>query len=267
MRFLILLIALTSQLALAQNLQDVIYKKDGTELRGSLIEQDFEKGKYKIQLAGGSVFNVSSEEIEKITKEKPLNSARSQIVKNSSQNSVSDQATTNQPNPYLQAYYNRTKKDPFDHVILIASLGKSIKTDDGYGVHYDGISLAYQYNYNKNIAVYTEYGRAKLDAFIDDGDHYDTDDNGNKFTSTRVAGLFSSNLYNGWQFYSGLGLFNETFSNNSGSSSAFGPTLMFGLGYSWRKIQTHLRFSIDESNDYADDVSGLTIDFQVGYNF
>ena len=58
----------------AQSLEDVIYKKDGSVLRGTLVEQDFENGRYKIQLQGGSLFSVNKDDIEKITKEEPISS-------------------------------------------------------------------------------------------------------------------------------------------------------------------------------------------------
>ena len=74
MRFFLLTLILASSVSFAANLQDVIYKKDGSVLRGNLIEQDFTNGTYKIQLAGGSVFNINKDEIEKITKEAPFDS-------------------------------------------------------------------------------------------------------------------------------------------------------------------------------------------------
>ena len=51
--------------------QDIIYKKDGSVLKGTLIEQNFETGRYRIQLSGGSIFTVQKGDIEKITKEEP----------------------------------------------------------------------------------------------------------------------------------------------------------------------------------------------------
>ncbi len=53
----------------SQSSQDVIYKKDGSILRGVIIEQDFNNNIYKIQLAGGSIFVVQGEDLERISKE------------------------------------------------------------------------------------------------------------------------------------------------------------------------------------------------------
>jgi hypothetical protein len=74
MRPLILALALALTASVSeQALEYVIYKKDGSILRDQLIEQNFENGRYKIQLLGGSIFSVSKDDINKISKEAPLN--------------------------------------------------------------------------------------------------------------------------------------------------------------------------------------------------
>jgi len=50
------------------NTEDVIYLKNGSVYRGTIIEQ-VPNVSYKIQIAGGSIFTVTVAEIEKITKE------------------------------------------------------------------------------------------------------------------------------------------------------------------------------------------------------
>lgn len=60
--------------AFAQNnMEDVMYLKNGNVYRGMIIEQ-VPGVNYKIQIAGGSVFTVTVSEVEKITKEQTLSS-------------------------------------------------------------------------------------------------------------------------------------------------------------------------------------------------
>ncbi len=55
----------------AQNLQDVVFLKNGSIVRGLIIEQ-IPNVSLKIQTADGSVFAYGLDEVEKITKEQPL---------------------------------------------------------------------------------------------------------------------------------------------------------------------------------------------------
>ena len=65
----------TTTTATAQNnMEDVLYLKNGNVYRGVLIEQ-VPNQSYKIQIAGGSIFTVTVAEVEKITKEQSLPSA------------------------------------------------------------------------------------------------------------------------------------------------------------------------------------------------
>jgi hypothetical protein len=67
----ILLIAtlLAPVFAFSQNMQDVIYLKDGSIYKGVIIEEIPGKT-YKIESSGGNIFAVQAEEVEKLTKEK-----------------------------------------------------------------------------------------------------------------------------------------------------------------------------------------------------
>ncbi len=281
MRFFLLTLILASSVSFAANLQDVIYKKDGSVLRGNLIEQDFTNGTYKIQLAGGSVFNINKDEIEKITKEAPFDSvadSQSGININVENNPSINQAPVVTQKPQvtqtaLQQAYNYSPKEKriYKHVYSIGSLEKTMIDEYDFGYSYSGFNFSYQYNFNKNVAFYAEHGRAKLDERIIDGDRYDSNnENNEKYRSTRVAALLSTNNYEGWQFYTGLGLFSEKFSTDSSSFSATGTSIILGLGYSWENLQTQLRVGIDESSDYDIDYgpsySGTTVGIQLGLN-
>ena len=60
----------------AQNLQEVVYLKNGSIIRGIIIEQIPEKS-LKIQTADGSIFAYDMKEVQKITKEPPVGKTRS----------------------------------------------------------------------------------------------------------------------------------------------------------------------------------------------
>jgi hypothetical protein len=267
-----------TSLAFAQNLEDVIYKKDGSVLRGTLVEQDFENGRYKIQLQGGSLFSVEKADIEKISKEAPLNNTTNNNgininIDNSpsiNQNPVVEQDATVSP-----VFNQRTAspKASFDHVFYIGSMAKSwIVEDDFYGdagQTYTGLNLAYQRNFTKHIALYTALNTGRISTVTQYGTEYDVPANypNVKFMSYELDALLSTNNYEGWQLYTGLGLFRESYSLNSNSNSFSGTNFILGFGYSWESLQLQLRVAINNSSDYSDDEIHSLGNFQVGFNF
>ena len=77
---LCLLIALCAISANAQNLQEVVYLKNGSMIRGVVLEQ-IPNETIKVQTADGSVFVYKMEEVEKITKE-AINNSNTQTFNN-----------------------------------------------------------------------------------------------------------------------------------------------------------------------------------------
>lgn len=67
---MLFVLAISCLAASAQNLQEVVYLKNGSIIRGVIIEQVPNKS-IKIQTADGSVFVYRMDEVEKITKEAP----------------------------------------------------------------------------------------------------------------------------------------------------------------------------------------------------
>ena len=275
-----------TQQALAQTQQDVIYKKDGSILRGLLIEQDFESGRYKIQLEGGSVFAVSKDEISKISKEAPLNSTVSTdsgVHINIENNPTITQSPTLtlQQNPTLQTYgYTGDQTIEKRHSIRIGRMSKDITDSDDNGVSLGGFNIAYQYNLDEHIAFYAEYNKADFDSVIIDGDYYESGEfsysyndpyynvyNDLSYYGYEASAMLSTNNYQGWQFYAGLGIFNEKFSNQGFSDDASGVVATLGMGYSWQTVQLQLRVSDHSSSDYGDDVSSSNIVLQLGFNY
>ena len=70
-RILVVLFALVlmSAAALAQNYRDVVYLKNGSVIKGTVLEQ-VTGGNIKIQTADGSIFVYPSSEVVKVVKEK-----------------------------------------------------------------------------------------------------------------------------------------------------------------------------------------------------
>ncbi len=78
MKKLLLIIALfVTTIAQAQQLQEVVYLKNGSIIRGIIIEQ-VPNVSLKIQTADGSVFAYPMDEVEKITKEQAIVSSNSE---------------------------------------------------------------------------------------------------------------------------------------------------------------------------------------------
>ncbi len=286
MRLAIITLVFISQTSFAQSLQDVIYKKDGSILRGNLIEQDFTNGTYKIQLIGGSVFNITKEEIDKITKEKPFNNTAqtgSGININVENNPNINQAPAVTQNPVIKQtsfsnIYIEPPKKESRHSIRIGSMSKKITDSDDNGIGFSGLNIAYQYNLNEHVAIYTEYNNADLNSEIIDGDDYyisSHEKDNHSFYGSEVSAMLSTNNFQGWQFYAGLGAFSEKFTRFDESETISGAVFTLGLGYSWQTLQLNLRFSGHGSDDYKntaynygdDDVSATNIAFQLGFNF
>ena len=277
MRFSVLILALISHISFAQDLQDVIYKKDGSILRGQLIEQDFTNGTYKIQLAGGSVFNITKDEIDKITKEQPFNktaqtgSGININVENSpsiNQAPVVTQEPVIKQTSFANTYVETPKKESH-HSIRVGRMTKDITDSNDNGVGFTGFNIAYQYNLNKHFAIYTEYNNGDLNSEVIDGEDYYIDSyykDNYSFYGTEVSAMLSSNNFQGWQFYAGLGLFEEKLTSDFYDESATGSTVILGLGYSWQKLQLQLRIGIDDSSDYDSEISGTTANIQFGLN-
>lgn len=265
----LLVISLSTQ---AQSLEDVIYKKDGSVLRGTLVEQDFENGRYKIQLQGGSLFSINKDDIEKITKEMPIASTTtpSNGININIENSPSISQTPSinqQPSMYIPIG-SLEEKEKVKSVFFIGTMSKS--WDDGYyGETYSGLNLAYQVNANKHLAIYTGLNTGKLSTYTIGGQEYEatSSDSDIKFRSFEIDALLTTNNYQGWQFYTGLGLFNETYSSAYGSNSYKGTNIVFGLGYSWKSLQAQLRVAINNSSDYYEDEANASSNLQLGFNF
>lgn len=286
MRLLILSLMLLSGLSHGQNLQDVIYKKDGSVLRGVLIEQDFNNGRYKIQLNGGSVFSVEKADIEKISKEAPLGGAANNGAVNIN---IDNSPTINQnptqtleQSPNIQVAGYQSEETDYKHVFYIGSLVHTIsRPTEGYSFYgddlelkadYTGVKLGFQQIFTDHIATQYVLNKGSLESINivdEDNNEYESgipvpDED---YLGLSASVILSSNLQKGWQFFTGLGIFHDTYSYSSGDDSYDGAVVDLGLGYSWKPAQLQLHYQARLSSDYPDDVSVGNFNLQLGFNF
>jgi len=248
--FAISALTLCGNTAAEEELEDVIYKTDGSVLRGELIEQDFAAGKYKIRLMGGSVFSVQQNEISKITKEpfiipipqKALKKETPAVNVQVTQTGISNQQNDNQTQfetasaaHYPQVAIADSNQPAYPpHVVSFGYTTRNFNTtteyeyynyDSNYNYGYyesyteevdydfDGFGLAYQANLTNHFSAYIEYSRTKLDKIrikVDDIED-DIDPQVNWTIKTLQAlAILTTNNGRGWQFYLGGGLFDET---------------------------------------------------------
>ena len=155
------------------------------------------------------------------------------------------------------------------HNISFGSFAKTYLDSEDDGLSYSGISAAYQYNFDKNKALYLSYGYGKLKYVIVNGEYRDDDSLmgiNEDMTQIQVAGLLSSNNYKGWQFFTGLGYFKETLASASYEADFSGFNLHLGLGYSWETFVLKYRLSLDNSSDYPDSTNSATGNFYLSWN-
>ena len=271
----------------ASTLEDVIYKKDGSVLRGTLIEQDFANGKYKIQLSGGSVFSVDKDDIEKISKEAPLagNGNQSGVNININNNpSINQNPQVPQAVPQTPEIAQNTvpqavsePKNRTRGTLYIGTMSHTLKSSSIFGETestYTGLNIAAQLNANKHLGLYADFNigtfseKEETDRFGNTTTYSGDDLSDEDYTSVQIAAILSTNLYEGWQFFTGLGVFSESYSNDFESSSASGSDIHFGIGYSWKTLQIVLRANVLNSSDYSDAIdSSTTGHLQLGFNF
>lgn len=261
-RCILIFCFLFAPLCIATPLEDVVYKKDGSILRGTIIEQDFDKKLIKLEIYGGSIFVIPQADINKISKEPSLNS-----------NTIDQQST-----PLVAPVpANSAEPNLVTGVFYLGTSGRSaVKTSGFYETEYrfNGFNIAGQKNLTHHLAVYSDINFGKLNEGI--RLHYATGEEHelNKselddinFSSIQLSLLLSSNLSHGWQFFTGAGKFYERFISDDDSQSFKGNIYHLGLGYSWQRFQCILRanfLSADYPEEYKQHHNGH---LQLGVNF
>jgi len=271
-----LFLLLSSAISHSSTYEDVIYKSDGSILRGTLIEQDFENKRYKIQLSGGSVFVVEQSDISKITKEAPLHPdvPKERLTHSSTQQTYTP-VYKNSMGPldthytfYVGPFSHRRSQpyNPYGFVILDSNLSSNEV--------FHGVQFGFQHIVSKNLAMLYTIEKAKLkEIVIEDEDtnedlytHEPSEDIA--FLGKKITATLSTNLYKNWRFFAGLGVFHNDYKKDSGDEKLYGTLVNLGMGYSWSNMQWMLRAGADISNNEQDiDYSLFDISLTMGINF
>jgi hypothetical protein len=281
LKHLILCITFSSSVVQAQ---DAIYKKDGSILRGVLIEQDFQNGIYKIQLPGGSILVAKESDIKKITKEEvitPVKGVKSElkILASDSRSRLNNttptnnQLTTIYSNSINSIFYVGTASHSItyrytDYIYEDFRLKRKKLEDRSV---YQGIKFGFQKIYSEHIATHYALSIGSLYAI----EITDEDDNilerytDEELTNTDYLGLsasiiVSTNLQKGWQFSTGLGILRDEYFNKYGDDTFTSLALELGTGYAWETIQVGLQFEGVLSGDYDDKLSVSSFHLQLG---
>ena len=140
--------------------------------------------------------------------------------------------------------------------------------------------MAYQKIHSKHIATHYAVEAAKLHSVevVDENERSADDTVGYiDFESTRYLGLYASllastNHQQGWQFFSGAGLFNHHYDSDNPADiynrNYIGARLELGAGYSWQTLQAMLHAGINISDDYPEEVKSVTgFSFEMGFVF
>lgn len=262
----ILIALLPAQVSAAQY-QDVIHKKDGSILKGTLIEQDFQQQRYKIQLEGGSVFVVEQTDISKITKE-PLPTSESVAISAPlSKRHDSEQKPVQATSALFIGVYSHKRSQPENWGFL--NLPGYTREEN-----FRGTQLGFHQFLTPHLAMVYTLEKAELEEIIIRDEDSNEDLYGLPITEDidylgkKVSLILSTNQHNNWRFFIGAGLYHNDYKGESRSESLYGSRLDVGMGYSWSRIQLMLRAAGDLSNN-EDDIDYSLFDFSLtlGVNF
>lgn len=266
--------------------QDVIYMNDGSVIKGNITEIAND-GDVDIELSDGEVFTLKEYNIKKITYEKQVSKKKvskedriaayknklkvDEPLRSGSGYSSFSSSSNDQPNSLT---LSSTGNKQVQHNVSIGSFAKTYLNSDQNGASYQGIGFAHQYNFNKRYSIHSSLNFGKLANIIRDGKSYEPSNFyvDEHIRYIQVAGLISTNNYQGWQFFTGLGLFNENLTGSASDSSGSyddtynGFSLHLGLAYSWKTFVLRYRMSYDKSSDYADDALGGSGNLHLSWN-
>jgi TM2 domain-containing membrane protein YozV len=105
----IIMFSIIATLGFTQNYRDVVIKTDGSELRGVIIENKI-NDYIRIELTGGSIFNIKYSDIDTIKKELDTTASGSNsnsnsiVINNTNSNENSNNATSSSTKPVYTGY-------------------------------------------------------------------------------------------------------------------------------------------------------------------
>lgn len=298
MRQLLVSSILLTSFSFSTYAQDVIYKTDGSVLKGTLIEQNFESGLFKIQLAGGSIFVVKEQDIEKLVKEdnQPpkanVETQLEQIAQESRNRSNTNASNTFPANSFVSQTLSSSvpSSKPVKSSFYVGTLSHQlsykyqewITRDYGYSYNFEeveatekfrGLKLGFQHVHSKHIASNISLSRGSFDSVevVTSDGHVLESYNKSELPDVNYLGLSASvlastNLQKGWQFFTGLGLLRDAYSSNFGDFTYTSLALELGMGYSWEKVQLGLQYQGVLAGDYESDLDVSNLYLQLGVN-
>ncbi len=301
MHLLKLMATLAISLSALAQAEDVIYKNDGSILRGTLIEQDFKNGQYKIQLSGGSVFVIKKDDIQKIAKEDayaPQVSTEQELEKIATESR--DRLNINNAETPVTAQNLNTQSitppivKPINSTFYIGTLSHavSVKYDAyvatgynyGYGydyelqevertAYYNGMKLGFQHSHSKHIASHYAVNMGSISRIetVSKDDYILEKLSGSELIKEDYLGLSASiiastNLQKGWQFFTGLGLIHDEYSNDFADYTFTSIGLELGMGYNWQKVHLGLQYQGVLAGDYDSEITVSNLNLQLGIN-
>ena len=253
--------------------QDILYKKDGSILKGTLLEQDFTNNLFKIQLAGGSLFVVKAEDVLKIEKEEAaIQNTKAVITPVNYQPIDSTNPMVQSPHYFPNVYSSKKNNSLPKQVFFIGTMDHTvinpIDQDLSFEFNYEGIKFGFQQSYSESIAIHYALNRGKLSSIelVNDDlkviDSYEFDPQ--TYFGASAAVILSSNLSNGWQFFTGAGIAHNEYSSTYFNTSQTGITLELGMGYAWNQAQLLLHYQGYLTDDYPGNLDVRGISLQLG---
>jgi hypothetical protein len=225
----ILLLAPFSAFAL-----DIIYLKNESIIKGTIIENNVAEKKYKIKTSDGSIFVYTSEEITKITKDESAAAPQttpSIVINNTNTNNNQDTVTNNNAPTLTTTPEREAKKWKlfFGSLRMTESidLDCACYTDDKPELaesQYSGSTFGISYALKKKMFLRA----SKITATFDETEFkgywkdystykpgYTVSDLDISYDAVALEILFASNSwYTDWNGYVGLGYISETFTPN-----------------------------------------------------
>mgnify|MGYP000252000366 CR=1 FL=1 len=242
-----------------KTLQDVIYLKNESIIRGVIIEHLLENDRYKIQLTNGEVFSFEKRNIIKIKKE-PSVVIENTIPPISSSPSINSNIVK----------ANKPSLPAINQTISIGNLWHSVSrpysntnSDITLVERFNGIKLNYQKNHTKHIASRYGFEYAKLDRIevTNESDEVleavaKVDDN--SYTGLSATIVASSNLQRGFRIYVGAGLYNHHYFNEVVKDQNYiGTRFELGGGYMWQDLSLTLQYQWHGREQYPDDIDSI----------
>lgn len=256
-----------SQYSIAQTNMGVTHNKDGNVLKSHILENNFQRSQYDIELQGGKLLEVSKIDVQQVQHEK------------SSLEPISlDQSYQGYPTskPDIKPNIPQALED-ISGSLYLGSSTHTLTTHTGSFTQdsvYTGISMAGQIHLNRFFALYTEFNLGSFSKLkITDELGGRITQSGNEladesYLSKQIGLIISTNLNTGWQVFTGAGAFSERYSTSDASFEAYGGSLQMGLGYSWQNFQITSRLQYFYSPDYPETVKeSSTGHIQLGFNF